>query len=320
MLPHPPADKQGWVALSELALDWGSKQEQRLQQEEDSDVSMAKVRAAASGQLAEYMLAYETQAEGSATAAGGVLHHHPLPTHPGWNQDGLEAVLDEDMDMSIALLAADAVAERVAAEARYEEYVKAKATHLMHPEAGGEATYLHQREELQQIQHVGTVGARDDVPAAIETTGTSDRVVAFATASIEPQLNVRSSNEYSSGFEDASGDSHYSSHYLSDESEDESEEDDEIRRLRHELASLKSRRRQRQIEAEAAAVTAADPRQSFGDGDGDSASAVAVAEPELQRQPQYQHPPSVGGWVVPKMKLTSGDNYGHDVRGNASYD
>ena len=67
-------------------------------------------------------------------------------------------------------------------------------------------------------------------------------------------------------------------------------------------------------------MTAADPRQSFGDGDGDSASAVAVAEPELQRQPQHQHPPSVGGWVVPKMKLASGDNYGHDVRGNASYD
>lgn len=281
MLPHPPADKRGWVALSELALDWGSKQAQQ-QDDENVDPNMARIAAAASGQLAESVLAPELQADDSLG----------------------KGLSDADMDMSIALMAADAVAARVKAEAQYEHYRDA----MPDPAAEVDAAVGRSARQEHNVQsrHAEIVGSCDQISRA---TGTS---VPSLTTPDDPHTDMATSNALtscdSSGFVFNHGDA-VSQCNPSDESsgEESEEEDEEIRRLRDELATLKSRRRLRHAQAQTAVDQRThldalpDVRATSAEGhvEGDSKFDAAV-EPA---QAQYQHPPSVGGWVVPKMRV-----------------
>ena len=295
MLPHPPADKRGWVSLSELALDWGSAQTQQQQAEVgQSDVQMAKLAAAASGQLAEYELAHE-QAEAVVRAAALAQRQEQL----GFG--------DEVTDMSIALMAADAVAERAAAEARYEAYCKATPTHTV--EADAEAEGAHNGAQTPRAE--APVVACAALSADTATVSAADELARASGELSDLLVDADTSNDvYSSGFEDsfdgAAAGGEYSTDYLDDKSAEESEEeeDEHIRRLRDELDSLKRRRRQRQAEAEADAEAGVDAANASR-----SPPAAAAAATPQERQILHRQPPAVGGWVVPKSRLGRGEKY-----------
>ena len=298
MLPHPPADKRGWVSLSELALDWGSAQTQQQQAEVgQSDVQMAKLAAAASGQLAEYELAHE-QAEAVVRAAALAQRQEQL----GFG--------DEVTDMSIALMAADAVAERAAAEARYEAYCKATPTHTV--EADAEAEGAHNGAQTPRAE--APVVACAALSADTATVSAADELARASGELSDLLVDADTSNDvYSSGFEDsfdgAAAGGEYSTDYLDDKSAEESEEeeDEHIRRLRDELDSLKSRRRQRQAEAEAEAEAEAGVDAANASRSPPAAAAARITPQE--RQILHRQPPAVGGWVVPKSRLGRGEKY-----------
>lgn len=293
-LPHPPADKRGWVALSELALNWSATHEQHQR----SDVNMAKVAAAASGQPALYEMPKDTNPQTATTPSTVAVKRAA--------QEGLGAGADDtEVDMSVALLAADAVAERVALEARYEKRSNAKPKPTLEGFLKKEQSHPCRPDEAT-IAHHGSLAA-----SGMATS------VTFTAAPDEAHFDAHGTNDYYTGVADDALDqvggqydnSQFNSTCREDQPEEgsEEEEDEEIRRLRDELARLKNRRRERQAEAQAQEYV---PSATVGS----SPEAAGMSQVQPQPQPQYQHPPSVGGWVVPKMRLASSDSRGHDAR------